>query len=97
VAFTPKAEKVLSGPGVKDALLALADVLRDFAPFEDKPLDVRIRKFCEEKGLKPGQVFHPLRAAVSGRTEGPTLFLMLELMGKEQVLARLKDAAAKEG
>jgi glutamyl-tRNA synthetase len=95
VEFTPKADKVLSAPGAKDALLALADALKDFAPFEDKALDARIRKFCEEKGLKPGQAFHPLRAAVSGRTEGPTLFLMLEIMGREKVLARLKDAAAK--
>jgi hypothetical protein len=42
-------------------------------------------------------VFHPLRAAVSGRTEGPTLFLMLEIMGREQVGARLKAAAARLG
>lgn len=95
VAFTDKASKVLSGPGVKDVLLGLADALKDFAPFEDKALEARIRKFVEEKALKAGQVFHPLRVAVSGRTEGPTLFLMLEIMGKEQVLARLADAAAK--
>ncbi|MFI5363688.1 MAG: glutamate--tRNA ligase [Elusimicrobiota bacterium] len=94
VALTEKAAKVLGGPGAKDALVALAEALADFSPFEDKALEARIRKFVEEKGLKPGQVFHPLRAAVSGRTEGPTLFLMLEIMGKEQVLARLKDAAA---
>jgi glutamyl-tRNA synthetase len=91
--FTPKAEKVLQGS--KDALLALAEALKDFAPFEDKALEARIRKFCEEKALKAGQVFHPLRAAVSGRTEGPTLFLMLEIMGRDQVVARLKAAAAK--
>lgn len=95
VEFTPKADKVLGVPGTKDALLALAGALRDFAPFEDKALDARIRKFCDEQGLKTGQVFHPLRAAVSGRTEGPTLFLMLEIMGKEKVLARLQDAAAR--
>ena len=95
VATTEKAAKVLGGPGVKDVLLGLAGALKDFAPFEEKALEVRIRKFVEEKALKAGQVFHPLRAAVSGRTEGPTLFLMLEIMGKEQVLARLNDAAAK--
>ena len=95
VVLTEKGSKVLSAPGAKDALVALAEALMDFAPFEDKALEARIRKFVEEKGLKAGQVFHPLRAAVSGRTEGPTLFLMLEIMGKEQVLARLKDAAAK--
>jgi len=95
VEITEKAAKVLSGPGAKDALVGLAEALKDFAPFEDKALEARIRKFVEEKGLKAGQVFHPLRAAVSGRTEGPTLFLMLEVMGKDMVLARLKDAAAK--
>jgi glutamyl-tRNA synthetase len=95
VAITEKAAKVLNGPGAKDALAGLAEALKDFAPFEDKALEARIRKFVEEKGLKAGQVFHPLRAAVSGRTEGPTLFLMLEVMGREMVLARLKDAAAK--
>jgi len=95
IALTEKAAKVLNGPGAKDALVGLAEALKDFAPFEDKALEARIRKFVEEKGLKAGQVFHPLRAAVSGRTEGPTLFLMLEIMGKDMVLARLKDAAAK--
>jgi glutamyl-tRNA synthetase len=96
VEFTPKAmDKVLKAPGAKQVLLELADDLKDFAPFEDKALEARIRGFCERKALKSGQVFHPLRAATSGRTEGPTLFLMLEIMGKDQVLSRLRDAAAK--
>jgi glutamyl-tRNA synthetase len=96
VEFTPKAmDKVLKAPGAKEVLLGLAAALKDFAPFEDKALEARIRAFCEEKGLKTGQVFHPLRAAVSGRTEGPTLFLMLEVLGRDAVLARLSEAAAK--
>jgi glutamyl-tRNA synthetase len=95
VVMQPKAEKNLSAPGVKQILLDLAAALKDFAPFEDKALDAGIRKFCEEKGLKPGQVFHPLRAAVTGRAEGPTLFLMLEIMGRETVLARLNAAAER--
>ncbi len=95
VEFTPKADKVLQTPGAKEVLLGLVEALKDFAPFEDMALEVRIRRFVEEKALKAGQVFHPLRAAVSGRTEGPTLFLMLEIMGREQVAARLKAAAAK--
>jgi nondiscriminating glutamyl-tRNA synthetase len=95
VVMQPKAEKNLSAPGVKQVLLDLAAALKDFAPFEDKALDAGIRKFCEEKALKPGQVFHPLRADVTGRAEGPTLFLMLEIMGRETVLARLKDAAER--
>jgi glutamyl-tRNA synthetase len=96
VEFTEKAmEKVLRNPGVKDVLLGLAEAFKDFEPFEDKALEQRVRLFCADKGLKPGQVFHPLRAATTGRTDGPTLFLMLEVMGKRTVIERLKAAAAK--
>ena len=42
--------------------------------------------------MKAGQIFHPVRVAVSGRTHGPTLFKMLEYMGKDTVIARLKNA-----
>jgi len=96
VEIAPKAmEKVLKAPGAKQVLLDLADALKDFSPFEDKALEARIRKFVEEKALKAGQVFHPLRVAVTGRQEGPTLFLMLEIMGRDQVVSRLRDAASK--
>jgi nondiscriminating glutamyl-tRNA synthetase len=96
VEFDPKAfEKVLKAPGAKDVLLGLADALKDFSPFEDKALEARIRQFVADKGLKNGQVFHPIRVACTGRTEGPTLFLMMEVMGRDMVLARLRDAAAK--
>jgi glutamyl-tRNA synthetase len=96
VEFDQKAfDKVLKAPGAKQILLDLAEVLKDFSPFEDKPLEERIRRFVADKGLKNGQVFHPIRVAATGRTEGPTLFLMLEVMGRETVVQRLKDAAAK--
>ncbi|MCM8760159.1 MAG: glutamate--tRNA ligase [Candidatus Omnitrophica bacterium] len=53
-------------------------------------LEEKIRKFCEEKRYKPSAVFHPLRVAVSGKTKGPGLFEMLEHLGKEKVLSRLR-------
>ncbi len=95
VEFSQKAmDKVLRQPGVKDVLNGLRDDLRGFEPFTEKPLEDRIRKFCADKGLKTGQVFHPLRAAVSGRTDGPSLFAMLEIMGREKVVSRIESAAA---
>ena len=51
-----------------------------------------IRAYAKENGMKAGQIFHPVRVAVSGRTHGPTLFKMLECMGKETVLTRLLSA-----
>ena len=52
-------------------------------------------KETTEKGIKNGQVFHPLRVAVSGRTTGPSLFHMMEVMGKAEVLRRIKAALAR--
>ncbi len=92
---TDKARKVLAAPEAKAVLEGLAGLLEPFAPFTEKPLEECIRRFCAERALKAGQVFHPLRAAVSGRTDGPTLFLMLELMGRETVIARLRKTAAR--
>ncbi len=96
-ALTDKARKVLSAPEAKGVLSGLAELLGGFAPFMEKPLEEAIRGFCSAKTLKPGQVFHPLRAAVSGRTDGPTLFSMLELLGRETVVARLRKTAASLG
>ncbi|MBI5630526.1 MAG: glutamate--tRNA ligase [Elusimicrobia bacterium] len=95
VEFAPRAlDKVLRAEGVRGILLAMAEELEHAPEFTERALEERIRRFCAEKGLKTGQVFHPLRAACTGRTEGPTLFLMLEVMGRETVVSRLKSAAA---
>jgi len=93
VAYDPKAvDKVLKKEGVGPLLEALEGLLTGLGDFTEKPLETAIRAFCDQRGLKGGAVFHPLRVAVSGRTEGPTLFLMLELLGKQKVLERLNQA-----
>jgi glutamyl-tRNA synthetase len=93
--LTDKARKILAAPEAKGVLSGLCERLAAFEPFTEKPLEEAIRGFCAARALKPGQVFHPLRAAVSGRTDGPTLFLMLELLGRETVTARLRTAVSK--
>ncbi|MBI3298991.1 MAG: glutamate--tRNA ligase [Elusimicrobia bacterium] len=93
VEYQPKAvEKVLKKEGAGKVLEGLGVALAGLEDFREKPLEERIRRFCDENGLKPGQVFHPIRVAVSGRTEGPTLFGMIELLGKAEVLKRLQAA-----
>ncbi len=87
-------EKVLKKDG---AFNVIAGVAAEFAQLENLTADntERVcRDFAVAKGLKNGQVFHPVRVSVSGRTRGPSLFHMLEVMGKERVLARM--AAARE-
>lgn len=48
-----------------------------------------INKIGEEKGMKGKKLFWPIRIAISGRTHGPDLGLIMKLLGKETVLKRL--------
>jgi Na+/H+-translocating membrane pyrophosphatase len=44
--------------------------------------------------VSAGAVIHPTRVAISGRTKGPSLFHMMEVLGREETIARLQRALA---
>jgi glutamyl/glutaminyl-tRNA synthetase len=45
--------------------------------------------------VKGRELFQPLRAALTGRTHGPELPLVAELLGRERCVARLERAAGR--
>jgi glutamyl-tRNA synthetase len=55
-------------------------------------LETTLKQLGKEIGCKVGELVHPARVAVSGRTIGPSLYHMLEIMGKERVLRRMDRA-----
>lgn len=65
----------------------------DFSSEAD--LEERLRALAEELGLKAGQLFMPIRVAVTGRTVSPGLFETLRVLGKERSLVRLDTAVSK--
>lgn len=48
-----------------------------------------IRALATDLNIKPAELIHPVRMAVSGRTVGPSVFELLEALGRERVLGRL--------
>ncbi len=70
----------------------LADRLEALQEFTARAIEEACRSLAEEKGLKPASLIHPARMAVSGRTSGAGLFEMMELLGREKVLTRLRGA-----
>ena len=56
-------------------------------------LENMVKELSQGNGMGPW--VHPIRVAVSGRTEGPGLFEMLELLGRDRTVARLRKAAEK--
>lgn len=75
-----------------DLILEFADELEKLAPAEWTAghLDQSLRYFAEQKGISNGNIIHPTRVAVSGVAGGPGLFDLLELVGKDRCLARLR-------
>ena len=54
-------------------------------------LDYDIKEFARNEGLKLGEIALPLRAALTGKTVSPGIFEILNVLGKEQSLARIND------
>jgi glutamyl-tRNA synthetase len=54
--------------------------------------EIALRALAEQLGLKAGQLFMPIRVAVTGRTESPGLFETLEVIGDDRVRARIRTA-----
>ncbi len=77
----------------REAAAALEGVDR----WEKARIEEALRGLADGLGLKPRQAFHPIRIAVTGSTVSPGLFESLELLGRDESLARLASAAAKEG
>lgn len=82
--------KVLKVAGVEKILADLEELFAQEENFNTQVLENKVRQYCQEKNLNTKATFHPLRVAVSGRREGPCLFKMLELLGKERVIRRIK-------
>lgn len=65
------------------------------ADFSPEALEQYARDLAVELGFSNGKVFHPIRVAISGRTQGPSLFHMMEVMGKDEVLKRIQQTVDK--
>ena len=57
-------------------------------------LEARLRNFAERQGVKLGAVAQPLRAALTGSLASPGIFEVMQVLGRDESLARIKDAAA---
>ena len=82
--------------GFKDAVPANLQKLRDaFAqtePFAAGNLETTLKKTAADLGLKVGALVHPARVACTGKTIGPSLYHLMEILGKGKVLQRLDYA-----
>jgi glutamyl-tRNA synthetase len=70
----------------------LRDDFERATPFDAANLERVLKATAAELAVKAGVLVHPVRMACTGKSAGPSLYHLLEILGKERVLARL-DAA----
>jgi glutamyl-tRNA synthetase len=61
--------------------------------WQAEALEQAVRSFAEQAGVKLGQVAQPLRAALTGATVSPGIFEVMVVLGREETLGRIRDAA----
>jgi glutamyl-tRNA synthetase len=73
-------------------VLEFIDEIVKLDRFDKEAIEAALHKTVERNGVGNGRLIHPVRLAVSGIGSGPGLFDLLEVLGKERVVQRLKKA-----
>lgn len=77
-----------------DNLILLRDFLSALeatTAWNHETLQQSAKAFAEAKGLKLGKLMAPIRASITGRTASPSMFEAMEILGKEESLARIRQ------
>lgn len=74
----------------KDNIRIFADRLDGLEDFSHENIEKICRDIAEERELKAADIIHPTRLAISGKTRGAGLFEVMELLGKEKVIKRMR-------
>ncbi len=71
---------------------AVIDVLNGVSEFNALNLETALKEYTAKAGIKTGELMPVLRLALAGTMQGPPVFSMMNLLGKEKSIARLKNS-----
>jgi len=83
------AKKFLT-PAMAPALAKLVARFEAEPAFHKEQWETIFKQVVEEQGMKMGQLAQPVRVALTGRTASPGLFEVMEVLGRDRTLIRLK-------
>ena len=86
--------KVLGAAGARDVLTEVRQRLAALEVFDAHAVEQQLRAVVAEHGLKPGQVFQPLRVAIAGTTVSPGIFETVAVLGRDRTVALIDRALA---
>jgi glutamyl-tRNA synthetase len=90
--YTPEGVVKHFTPENKPRLQAVRDALGSLEKFDAAEIEATLKATAAKLGVKVGALVHPTRLAVTGSNAGPSLYHLLEVLGKEKVLTRIDRA-----
>jgi nondiscriminating glutamyl-tRNA synthetase len=94
-AFEPDAKAALASESAPRLCEVLAEEFRQLAEWNAETVKSAIQSAGREVGVKGRELFQPVRAALTGRTHGPELPRIAELLGRERAIERLREATRR--
>ncbi len=92
LAYDEKAEHILADGGAQ-TVGNLAARLSEIADWSPEAIEAGVREFADAADLKLGKVAQPIRCALTGRTVSPGVFEVMAVLGRQESIARMQDAA----
>ncbi len=89
--FEEEAAKKFLTPAVAPLLQKLVTRFEAFPSFSKQTWEESFKNLVEEEGIKMGALAQPVRVALTGRTASPGLFEVMEVLGRERTLFRLRN------
>jgi glutamyl-tRNA synthetase len=93
--YDQKAWDKVMGDGAAERLEAAREAIESAEPFGVESVETALRSLVERLGVKPKDVFQPIRVALTGTTVSPGIFESVAALGREESLARIDAALAR--
>ena len=88
------AEKFLKDPLLKELIARLAERYAGEESFSAESTEKHLRRLAEERGVKAGLLINAARVGLTGQGVAPSLFEVMQALGRDRTLARLRRLAA---
>ncbi|HVO21608.1 MAG TPA: glutamate--tRNA ligase [Anaeromyxobacter sp.] len=97
VELDPKARAKFLTADTRPVLSQIRDGVAALATLDTAPLEALFQGTAERRGVGLGKVAQPVRVALTGGTASPGMYDVIQILGREETLARLDAAIASIG
>lgn len=81
-------KRITTAPEAVELLRGFVEQLKTLSEFDAATIDRALHDYCDQAGIKIGQIIHALRISMTGQAVGFGMFETMEILGRNECLAR---------